>query len=777
MQEGRRMFQIFAARMFEQRVLTAYREKVAAERQAKLLEELQDESKRDAEREAKKARDAAKKKEKKKQQQQVKAEEKARREAEKATEEALARAAEEKKLEEQRRRKEEQRRKREEEKRKAEEERVRKEGEKARRLQQEQERREDAERKAREQKVAEKARKEEARRREREEREAREKEARDRKLQEEKEKREREAKVKAEKEATEREKGPHPGAQPPQQVQPQPPQITKRPSQMGIAVPGQYQKQAPSGIASPHPSIAMPAVPKAPTPNKQKQPSQQNSHTTSPRQTASRVSSVPSKSTSPSNSVAQQQQAQQNQPKTVMQKPSHPQMGPSHPMQTHSPLHQQPMQPPPGMPHPNQLPGGFGGMPPMGGFQGFPGQQGPMMHGPMGQRGPMPLFQHQGPPPMGVPNRMPFPNMNTMHPPPPGMMPHGRGGGFGFDPSFNQPPPGFGQQQMPHHPPIGQLPQQSPAMDPRQGMPTHSRQQSASEKDRFESTANQPIARPAPIQRPSSVKPQSQERNGGNEDIDDLSKHLGSSALLADDDEPLPSNAHDGRRTSGMRNGPAGTFGSLGGLGSPAPGFGATPNWNAPQPFGQPPGFGPQSWPPPLGAPAIGGWAQNNNAFAANSGFGSIGGAMHRAPGNRALTVRLAICQACKQLSHAARGEGDSFHDVNVLLRQMESNRLEPLPSFDEIEAICETEGTRENGGGELHVRKHGPASAFAVKLEESAGTPDQGRGPAGLGEIGSPMPAKSSPAFAFGAPGTGRASIGSAGFQSLGAVGSGGTF
>ncbi|KAG9771800.1 hypothetical protein KCU95_g15421, partial [Aureobasidium melanogenum] len=36
MEEGRRMFQIFAARMFEQRVLTAYREKVAAERQQKL---------------------------------------------------------------------------------------------------------------------------------------------------------------------------------------------------------------------------------------------------------------------------------------------------------------------------------------------------------------------------------------------------------------------------------------------------------------------------------------------------------------------------------------------------------------------------------------------------------------------------------------------------------------------------------------------------------------------------------------------------------------------
>ena len=60
MEEGRRMFQIFAARMFEQRVLTAYREKVARERQQKLLEELEEESRLDEQREAKKAHDARK---------------------------------------------------------------------------------------------------------------------------------------------------------------------------------------------------------------------------------------------------------------------------------------------------------------------------------------------------------------------------------------------------------------------------------------------------------------------------------------------------------------------------------------------------------------------------------------------------------------------------------------------------------------------------------------------------------------------------------------------
>ena len=84
MEEGRRMFQIFAARMFEQRVLTAYREKVARERQERLLEELADETRLDAQREAKKAKEAQKKKDKKKQQKQAKEEEKARRDAEKA---------------------------------------------------------------------------------------------------------------------------------------------------------------------------------------------------------------------------------------------------------------------------------------------------------------------------------------------------------------------------------------------------------------------------------------------------------------------------------------------------------------------------------------------------------------------------------------------------------------------------------------------------------------------------------------------------------------------
>ncbi|KAK3683122.1 Stress response protein nst1 [Vermiconidia calcicola] len=792
-QEGRRMFQIFAARMFEQRVLTAYKEKVAHERQQKLLEELEDETKLEAQREAKKQREAQKKKEKKKQQAQAKAEEKAKREAEKAAEEARVREAEEKKQEEQRRKKEEQRKKKEEEKRKQDEERAKKEADKARRLQEEQQRREDAERKARESKAAEKAKKDEARKREKEEREAREKEARDRKALEEKEKKEREAKAKAEKEAKEREKSAQQAAQPP--TQQQVPQIAKRPSM--VAIPGVHPKPTNSAISSPHPSIATPAIPKAPTPAKQRQASHQGSLASSPKQMHSQVSSLPSKSSSPNSSGSQQQSQQQpiGPPKAIVQKAGNQQAGPQslNSMHTASPLHQQPMQPPPGMSHPQHPPGGFGGMPPMG-FGGFQGPQGPMMHGNMGNRGPMPMYPQHGGPPMGAPNnRFGLPGMNGLPGPPPGMMmPQGRGMNFPFDASATgqqQPPPGFGPPQTPQIPnqtaPIGQPPV-SAAPGGEISRSAHSRQHSASEKERFESAANQPIARPAPIQRPSSVKPQSQERRGSNTDVDDLSKHLGSSALLDDSDEPMPTNPNENRRASTLQAGPrnpqAPGIGPLGGgFGGPTGGFGG-PGWNPPglAPFGQSPALGQQNWGAPLPSPGMSGWANNNAAFAANSAFGPIGGSqIHRPPGagvNRPLTIRLAVCQACKQLTNSNRGEGDGFHGIDLLLRQIESNRppLDSAPTLREIEEICETEGDSQNGGGELQVHKEGAGGdKFAVKWAPDAATPDQGRGGlSGLGEIGSPMPNKVSPS-GFGAPGMGRAPGPPGGFGSLGAVGS----
>jgi hypothetical protein len=382
---------------------------------------------------------------------------------------------------------------------------------------------------------------------------------------------------------------------------------------------------------------------------------------------------------------------------------------------------------------------------------------------------------------MGMQNRFGHPPVNGM---PPGFIPpqqQGRGMGYPpFDmPGAGQPPPGFGPPQQPQNqqvtPPIGP-PATSSAEAPRP-MASHSRQHSASEKERFESAANQPIARPAPIQRPSSVKPHSQERRGSNTDLDDLSKHLGSSALLDDSDEPLAGNLPENRRQSNIQPGNrtsqaggmaplAGGMAPLGGFGPPGSGFGGPGSWNN-APFGQPPGLGQHFGTPGMN---MNSFYTNNAAFAANS-FGSLprpGG-----PGslNRPLNIRLAVCQACKQLTQANRGEGDGFHDVGVLLRQIEANRpnLDAPPTLKEIEDICETEGDAQNGGGVFSLRKDD--ESMAVKWAPDATTPDQGRGLAGLGEIGSPMPSKTSPSF--GAPGS--RAPGAPGFASLGAVGSGG--
>lgn len=51
--------------MFEQRVLSAYREKVAQERQQRLIQELEEEDRLQKERELKKKKDKEKKKDKK----------------------------------------------------------------------------------------------------------------------------------------------------------------------------------------------------------------------------------------------------------------------------------------------------------------------------------------------------------------------------------------------------------------------------------------------------------------------------------------------------------------------------------------------------------------------------------------------------------------------------------------------------------------------------------------------------------------------------------------
>jgi len=232
------------------------------------------------------------------------------------------------------------------------------------------------------------------------------------------------------------------------------------------------------------------------------------------------------------------------------------------------------------------------------------------------------------------------------------------------------------------------------------------------------------------------------------------------------------------------------------GFGAPGSGFGApgasAGSWgNTPSlPFGQSPSLGQSGWNSGLGS-----WNTNSAAFATNSAFCSLGSGhpplrTSSSAINRPLTIRLAVCDACRRLNDANHGQGDGFHAIDVLLRQIEVSRpmLDGPPTYREIEDICETEGDSQNGGGELHVRRNGfaPESGkFAVMWAPDASTPDHpsypggrlgGGGLQGLGEIGSPLPGKAMPVGGGfgGAIGMGRSSAGPVGgFQGLGAVGS----
>ncbi|KAH8114975.1 hypothetical protein DFH11DRAFT_1590736 [Phellopilus nigrolimitatus] len=177
LEEGKRMFSIFAARMFEQRVLSAYREKVAQERQNQLLRELEDEQVANLQKEAKKAKENQKKKDKKRQQKMAKEEERASKAAERAAEEAAQRETQRRLEEEQRKKREEERQKRELARKAAEEEKRQKEEERRKRLAEEKEVQAERERKRRE-----KEEKTKAERREREERERKAREEREVKL-------------------------------------------------------------------------------------------------------------------------------------------------------------------------------------------------------------------------------------------------------------------------------------------------------------------------------------------------------------------------------------------------------------------------------------------------------------------------------------------------------------------------------------------------------------------------------------------------------------------
>lgn len=515
MEEGRRMFQIFAARMFEQRVLTAYREKVALERQKKLLEELDDEHRVDAQREAKKAKEAQKKKDKKRQQKEAKDAEKAKRDAEKAAEEAAARALEEKKAEEVRLRKEEQRRKKEAEKKSQEEEKQRKEAEKLRRIQEAKEQQAEQERKQRELKEKEKKKREETKMREREEREAKEKEIKEKREREAAERREREATTKADNEAKERVK--------------QDAQLAPKRQSPAIP-PGLHPPITASNHTSPRLQIATPVIPKAPTPVRPRQLSFQETQNISPK-----TSQPASSSTTTSPGVSSGPQHGMPGKPVVQATPSQQSHAPSL-YSPAGPSNNQPMLPP-GLSNLQQMHGG-----------GFAPNFGPPLS-PTTQQ-PLPYHNHSS---IGNGPSKTFASPNEMS----------------YAPTMNGSAhmiPGRGNLMGPPLPSLstGSVSSLNTNELSRFGMSrdnissqTHSRNTSAS-LDRpsldipTPTTQTQPIARPAPIKRPSSVTPhqQSADRRTTNSEVDDLSNHLGSSALLDDTDAPFSAQFDDSRRGS-----------------------------------------------------------------------------------------------------------------------------------------------------------------------------------------------------------------------------------
>ncbi|WYZ42679.1 hypothetical protein EsH8_VI_000378 [Colletotrichum jinshuiense] len=689
MEEGRRMFQIFAARMFEQRVLTAYRDMVAKQRQQQLIEELEEENRQDAQRKAKKAKENQKRKDKAALKKQMQAEEKARKEADKAAEEAARLEEQRRKVEEQRQRAEEKRRKKEEQKRLEEEERLRKEAERQRRLQEQQEKRAEQERKAREAKEKAQKLKEEARLREKETREQKEREIRERKEKQEQAKRDKEAKAKAErdakadKESKERFKQEEKAAQKAATIAAAPIPIPnpqgRRLSQHPVPIP--THPSNPASYASPKIPVATPVLPKAPTPIRPKHASQ--SHETS----------VPGSQASHSGS-------------TASQNPSPHPATPGHTSPAPIGSRKSSMAATNLLPHPQSVsPSSI---------------KGPMQPGPFGMPMSMPPPGFSVPPP-GLANRMhdPIfgpPGIPGFGRPPPGMMPGPPGlngpAGRGFIPP---PPPGFGQ-------PMG-----DPMHSMAPGPATHSRQASGSFDSASSPAQAQPIGRPAPIRRPGSVV------HGQRNDQPDefANQHLGSSALLDDAEDPITAaiNAARQRNQAPRPAFPNIPFGMDGGFHNMHNNV-----WGpSPMPFAPPPGLGNPTWGSPMMPPM--------------PSLGQI-----RTAGNpRSVTVRLMLCRACKELQARNSETSESFIDLAAIKAEVDQlSRMEVI-SEDDLLDLAETEGNAHNGGGTFEIRRDtsGPGKHSVRWVPEfSDMSQPHHRAVGAPGEIGSPIIGSGAAAF-----------------------------
>lgn len=712
MEEGRRMFQIFAARMFEQRVLQAYKEKVAAERQEKLLQELMEEDEAANQKKAKKAREAQKKKEKAQQKKLALAEEKAKRDAEKAAADAERLAEEAKKAEEARARAEEKRKKREAQRKADDEERLRKEAEKQRRLQEARERQAEQERKAKEAKERQKREKDEAAQREKEVKEARDREIREKKEQVERDKRkkkEAEARAKTDSEAQVKAK---------EQAR-RDALLARRPVQQSVA---SASLGFPSGPGLPS-SVTSLNTAKAPSPA----PSagllfrENGRMPQTPQFAAVSSHSASSNSSTPHTQNSPLPQILQGRP------PSQPYL---HQPQANAPMHSALKSSFAGFQS-----GSFGSMlPPMGptafptGQNGFPSPAGfapvqpafgsrmnsdPMLSPPFGNQF-RPL-----PPPIGVPSifsALPPPQgrgFPGQHGPPPGFPPPPMQNGFG---GF---PPGFGMNREPS---------------------MHSRQHSGSADKSPTEPIGTPIARPTPIRRPGSDSQGSQEQ-ALDQDLENLAQPLGSMALGGDDldDVPPPSNP---RRASAA---PA-SFGRYAGMGASVQY--ATGTYSAgmdPSAFSSSPG-GFNTWGAnPFGASSLpgpsymgnGGWP---NSIPGSSGFGSMSGLSGFPPQGRttqprSVAIRVLLCKACRNISAST---GEEYHPLSAIKQAIEASQRLHAPYDDpvsdkELLDLCETEGNPNNGGGFFDIKERDGETAIKFDADDGmrANVP---------GDIGSPI-------------------------------------
>ncbi|KAK6067343.1 stress response protein NST1 [Seiridium cupressi] len=697
MEEGRRMFQIFAARMFEQRVLTAYKEKVARERQAKLLEELEDESRQDAQKRAKKAKEAQKRKEKAAQKKQAVAEEKARREAEKAAAEAERLAEAQRRAEEAKAKAEEKRRKKELQKKAEEDERLRKEAERQKRALEAKERQAEQERKAREAKDREKKLKEEQRAKEKETREQKERETRERREKHEKDKRDKEqraAQAKAERDAKEKQKQEEKAAQKAAALTTPVPIPTQPKKQQHLASIPALPHQ-PLAHASPQTAVATPVLPKGPV--------------AKPRTASHEVARSVSQTSHPGSGTSQSAS-----PHTFT--PAHASPGPHGPPRKSSsaglasiPLGV-PMSPLPGgiKSPPGFAQGSFPGMPPMG-----------MSYPPPG----MPIAPGFN----QLPNHA-FPPMAGSFRPPPGGMPF--------------PPPGLGGPMgrgfpMPPGAPAGfpgsldSLPPMSQSFPLHEPMATshaspHSRQASASFdgsplEPKTSGVSAQPIARPSPIGRPGSLG--YGQRHSESFGFDDVN-HLGSSALLDDSDEPLGDIGNQQRRNT-VAPGTRPPF-TAAPFVDPIFGSPLSQGWGGPHGVfssAHPPGLGGSVWP-------------------ANSTFGAPPPVVRL---SRPVTVRLMLVKACKDLeNHATDAEG--FIDISVVKGHVDSINTSDSVSEIELLGMCETEGNPQNGDGSFDIR-HEKSGKTSIRYDPTGGTPSMmPRNVGAPGQVGSPIVGSSGP-------------------------------